>query len=61
MALMVSAVSRYAGSLLFEVTPRDPAAFVAAAVVFATVALVVAYVPARRATRVNPVFALRAE
>jgi ABC-type antimicrobial peptide transport system permease subunit len=59
--LLASAATRYVGNLLFEVTPRDPAAFAAAAAVFATAALLAAYVPARRATRVNPLVALRSE
>ena len=47
-------------SLLFAVHPLDPAAFAAAAALLVAVALVAAYMPARRATRVDPVQALRA-
>jgi ABC-type antimicrobial peptide transport system permease subunit len=47
-------------SFLFEVRPMDPAAFALAAAVLVSVAAVAAYVPARRATRVDPLQALRA-
>ena len=60
-ALLSSVATRYVGGLLFNVTPRDPASFAFAAIVFAAVALLAAYVPARRATRVNPLVALRSE
>ena len=48
-------------SLLFEVSPRDPAAFVVAAALLLAVSTGACLVPARRATRVNPVEALRFE
>jgi putative ABC transport system permease protein len=48
-------------SFLFEVRPRDPAAFVAVPVVLALIALVSVWVPAGRASRVNPLDALRYE
>jgi len=43
------------------VPPLDPVTFTAAAVIFALVALAAAYGPTRRATRVNPLVALRSE
>jgi putative ABC transport system permease protein len=45
---------------LYGVTPLDPVAFGAAAAVIVIVALVAAFVPARRATRIDPLRALRA-
>jgi putative ABC transport system permease protein len=54
-------VTRYLSSLLFGITPLDPATFVAVALVFAGVALFASYVPARRATGVDPLVALRSE
>ncbi len=48
-------------SLLFEVSPTDPLAFSAAVLLLAAVALGAAYLPARRAARVDPMVALRCE
>ena len=54
-------LSRYLEGLLFGVSPLDPMTFAAAAALFALVALVAAYGPARRATAIDPLIALRAE
>ena len=55
------ASARLLQSFLFEVAPLDPLAFAAAAVLLMLVALLAAYVPARRATRVDPLRALRTQ
>jgi ABC-type antimicrobial peptide transport system permease subunit len=55
------AVTRVLGSLLFEVRPTDPTALAAAAGLLVAVALLASYIPARRATRVDPLVALRAD
>jgi ABC-type antimicrobial peptide transport system permease subunit len=47
--------------LLFETSAREPLAFLFAVVVLVTIALVAAVVPTRRASRVDPIIALRAE
>jgi putative ABC transport system permease protein len=47
--------------LLFEVTPTDAPSFAAVAAVLLAVAGTASYVPARRATRVDPMTALRQE
>jgi ABC-type antimicrobial peptide transport system permease subunit len=48
-------------TMLYQVSPLDPVTFIAAPVVLGMVALLACYFPARRATRVNPLTALRAE
>ena len=46
-------------TLLFEVDPFDPVTFLAVASALACVGLIACYVPARRATRVDPALTLR--
>jgi ABC-type antimicrobial peptide transport system permease subunit len=55
------AVSRFASSLLYGVTAADVETFATASAGLAVVALAACYVAARRATRIDPVEALRAE
>jgi len=55
------ALARVMGSLLFEVSPVDPMTYLAVCAGLALAALLASYLPALRATLVNPVTALRAE
>ena len=55
------ALTRLMKSFLFHVTPTDPATFLEVALFLLAVALLASYIPARRATRVDPVVALRYE
>jgi predicted permease len=58
-AIASLAVSRAIAALLFNTQPGDPIAFAAMILLIATVALLAGYIPARRASRINPMVALR--
>ena len=54
-------VTRLIASLLYRVQPADPTIFAAVAIVVLAVAMLAAYLPARRAMYVDPLIALRSE
>ena len=53
------ALTRLMKSLLFHTSATDPAAFMGIALLFVVVALLASFIPARRATRIDPIMALR--
>jgi ABC-type antimicrobial peptide transport system permease subunit len=57
--LVAAALTRYLKSMLFELAPLDPLTFAAVAVLFLVVALLASWLPAARASRVDPLVALR--
>jgi putative ABC transport system permease protein len=54
-------LTRVMNTLLFEVSATDPATFGVIALLLVSVALIASYIPARRATKVDPLIALRNE
>jgi ABC-type antimicrobial peptide transport system permease subunit len=59
--VLAVAISRMVGDFVSGVSPYDPLTYVCVTAILAVVALLACYVPARRATRVDPVIALRYE
>ncbi len=60
-SLAAFALSRLGNSLLFDVSPADPQIYVGAALILGTIAVLAAWAPARRASRLDPTVTLRAE
>jgi putative ABC transport system permease protein len=59
--LLALAAGRLLTQILYQVSPADPAALVISSVLLSAAALLACYVPARRATKVSPMTALRTE
>jgi putative ABC transport system permease protein len=56
-----ASITRYLAALLFGLTPLDSGTFIVVTIVFAVVAALASYVPAQRATKADPLEALRCE
>jgi ABC-type antimicrobial peptide transport system permease subunit len=61
MLLRSFGLTRLLAGLLFGVTPLDPPTFVAVPFLLASVAVLAVWIPARKATRIDPLAALRSE
>jgi len=59
--LLALAAGRLLTQILYEVSPADPAALLASSVMLSAAAMLACYLPARRATKVSPMIALRTE
>jgi ABC-type antimicrobial peptide transport system permease subunit len=60
LAVMI-ATAHVLAAMLFDTRPFDPATFAAATGLFVVVAFIAAFVPARRASTIDPIIALRSE
>ena len=56
-----AAVTRFLQGMLFGITPLDARTFLAVALMFSMATMLASYIPARRATRVDPLVALKSE
>ena len=59
--LLALGAGRVLAQMLYQVSPADPLALVVAAIMLGAAAMLACYVPARRATKVSPMTALRTE
>ena len=54
-------LTRFIGSMMFGITPTDPATYALITCLLVAVAMLACYLPARRATKVDPMVALRCD
>jgi predicted permease len=59
--MAAAALAKLVGNFLFGIAPLDPLTYIAASILLALIALLASFLPARRATRVHPMVALRYE